>query len=138
MASPRELIQRWRASLLECLPPRLRSVIGKEKAQLRLSLGEEGLDARMERGEASESIGTLRPANVEGLRGVFTGVAAGQGLIKIVDGKPTLNRDEAALSGQWTARDLWLHKDLGGFDTKLALQVPAHGAVLLKLSPNPK
>ncbi len=50
----------------------------------------------------------------------------------------TLNWDEAKLSGKWTARDLWQHKDLGIFDTKLALQVPAHGAVLLKLSPASK
>ena len=47
----------------------------------------------------------------------------------------TLNWDEAALSGKWTVRDLWQHKDMGAFDAKLALQVPAHGAVLLKLSP---
>jgi alpha-galactosidase len=32
------------------------------------------------------------------------------------------------------ARDLWQHKNLGTFDSRLALQVPAHGAVLLKLS----
>ncbi|MGA2175659.1 MAG: alpha-galactosidase, partial [Verrucomicrobiota bacterium] len=47
----------------------------------------------------------------------------------------TLNWDEAALAGKWIVRDLWQHKDLGAFDAKLALQVPAHGAVLLKLSP---
>ncbi len=47
----------------------------------------------------------------------------------------TLNWDEAALSGRWTARDHWQHKDLGAFDAKLALQVPAHGAMLLKLVP---
>jgi hypothetical protein len=50
----------------------------------------------------------------------------------------TLNWDETALSGKWTARDLWQHKDLGAFDAKLPLQVPAHGAVLLKLSPTTK
>lgn len=47
----------------------------------------------------------------------------------------TLNWDEAKLSGKWTARDIWRHKDLGTFDAKLALQVLAHGAVLLKLRP---
>jgi len=46
----------------------------------------------------------------------------------------TLNWDEASLSGKWTARDLWQHKNLGKFDTRLILQVPAHGAVLLKLT----
>ena len=50
----------------------------------------------------------------------------------------TLNWDEAALSGKWIARDLWQHKNLGKCDTELALQVPAHGAVLLKLSPASK
>ena len=50
----------------------------------------------------------------------------------------TLNWDEASLSGKWIARDLWQHKNLGKFDTKLTMQVPAHGAVLLKLSPASK
>jgi alpha-galactosidase len=50
----------------------------------------------------------------------------------------TLNCDEAALSGKWIARDLWLHKNLGEFDTRLTLQVPAHGAVLLRLTPAAK
>ena len=50
----------------------------------------------------------------------------------------TLNWDDAALSGRWAARDLWQHKDLGAFDAKLALQVPSHGAVLLKFSPASK
>jgi alpha-galactosidase len=44
-----------------------------------------------------------------------------------------VNRDEAGISGKWTARDLWQHKDLGTFDAKLTFTVPAHGAVLLKL-----
>jgi alpha-galactosidase len=46
----------------------------------------------------------------------------------------TLIWDEAKLSGNWTARDLWQHKNLGTFDAKVALPVPPHGAVLLKLS----
>ncbi len=50
----------------------------------------------------------------------------------------TLDWIEASLSGRWIARDLWQHKNLGSFDTKLTLQVPAHGAVLLKLTPAPK
>jgi alpha-galactosidase len=50
----------------------------------------------------------------------------------------TLDWDKAALSGAWTARDLWQHKDLRTFGAKLALQVPRPGAVLLKLSPAPK
>jgi alpha-galactosidase len=50
----------------------------------------------------------------------------------------SLNWEEAKLSGKWTARDLWQHKDLGPLDTKLARTVPPHGAVLLKLSPGAK
>jgi len=50
----------------------------------------------------------------------------------------TLNWDEAALSGKWIVRDLWRHKNLGNFDSKLTLQVPSHGAVLLKLTPASK
>jgi hypothetical protein len=47
----------------------------------------------------------------------------------------TLNWEDAKLSGKWTARDLWQHKDVGEVETKFTVQVPAHGAVLLKLSP---
>ena len=47
----------------------------------------------------------------------------------------TLNGDEATLTGKWIVRDLWQHENLGILDAKLTLQVPAHGAVLLKLSP---
>jgi hypothetical protein len=50
----------------------------------------------------------------------------------------TLNWNEAALTNKWIVRDLWRHENLGIADTKLALQVPAHGAVLLKLSPASK
>ena len=46
-----------------------------------------------------------------------------------------LDWNDASLSGKWVARDLWQHRDLGEFNGKLALQVPAHGGVLLKLSP---
>ena len=46
----------------------------------------------------------------------------------------TLNREGAKISGQWAARDLWQHKDLGEFESSMAQQVPAHGAVLLKLT----
>jgi hypothetical protein len=50
----------------------------------------------------------------------------------------TLHWDEGSFSGKWIARDLWQHKNLGKFDTKLTMQVPAHGAVLLKLAPASK
>ena len=46
----------------------------------------------------------------------------------------SLNWEDATLSGQWKARDLWQHKDLGSTDTKFATTVPPHGAVLLRLS----
>ena len=46
-----------------------------------------------------------------------------------------LNWNDAALSGKWVARDLWKHTDLGEFNDKISLQVPAHGSVLLKLTP---
>jgi hypothetical protein len=54
------------------------------------------------------------------------------------DAEVTFYWDEAKLVGMWTARDLWQHKDLGVFDAKLTMRVPAHGAVLLKLRPAPK
>lgn len=50
----------------------------------------------------------------------------------------TFNLDEANLSGKWAVRDLWQHKDLGIFESKLTINVPAHGAVLLKLNPKRK
>jgi hypothetical protein len=47
----------------------------------------------------------------------------------------TLDWEAAKLTGKWAARDLWQHKDLGEFETKISLTVPAHGTVLLKLTP---
>jgi alpha-galactosidase len=47
----------------------------------------------------------------------------------------SLNWDDAQLAGKWTARDLWQHKDLGTFQAKISLPVPAHGTVLLRLRP---
>lgn len=46
----------------------------------------------------------------------------------------TLEWDAAKLEGKWIARDLWQHKDLGPFENKLTLTVPAHGTALLKLT----
>ena len=43
-----------------------------------------------------------------------------------------VNFTELGLAGQWKARDLWQHKDLGS-DAKLTLPIPPHGAALLKL-----
>ena len=40
---------------------------------------------------------------------------------------------DAGLNGEFAARDLWQHKDLGDFTGQLTLPVPAHGAVLLQL-----
>ena len=36
---------------------------------------------------------------------------------------------ELGLAGQWKARDLWQHKDLGS-DAKLTLPIPPHGSAL--------
>jgi len=43
-----------------------------------------------------------------------------------------LSWTDAGLTGRHTLRDLWAHKDLGAFKTKYSVQVPAHGAVLLR------
>ena len=36
-----------------------------------------------------------------------------------------------------SARDLWLHKDLGKFNETMTVEVPRHGVVLLKVAPAP-
>lgn len=41
---------------------------------------------------------------------------------------------DAELTGKWTVRDIWQHKDLGPADTKVTMTVPPHWAALLKLS----
>ena len=47
----------------------------------------------------------------------------------------TLNWSDVGLTGKQALRDLWAHKDLGVFDAKYSVQVPAHGAVLLRTRP---
>ena len=34
-----------------------------------------------------------------------------------------------------TVRDLWKHKDIGSTKDKMQFDIPAHGVVLLKLTP---
>jgi len=51
------------------------------------------------------------------------------------DTEVSLRWEDAKLVGNWLARDVWQKKDMGSFDAKLAVTVPAHGAVLLKLTP---
>lgn len=46
-----------------------------------------------------------------------------------------LHFDDLGYKGTVSVRDLWLHKDLGGFQDVYKVEVPAHGAVLLRISP---
>jgi hypothetical protein len=41
--------------------------------------------------------------------------------------------EEAALSGNWTARDLWEQKELGAVNGRIVVPVPPHGVALLRL-----
>jgi hypothetical protein len=43
-----------------------------------------------------------------------------------------LNWTDAGLNGKQALRDLWAHQDLGTFEEKYSVQVPAHGVVLLR------
>jgi alpha-galactosidase len=47
--------------------------------------------------------------------------------------KMTVYFPHLGLTGQVTARDLWLKKDLGTFHGKFSVNVPAHGVVLVRL-----
>jgi len=49
----------------------------------------------------------------------------------------TVNRSGLGLNGKNTLRDLWQQKNIGEFDDRFTSKVPAHGAVLLKISPCP-
>jgi alpha-galactosidase len=45
----------------------------------------------------------------------------------------TANWSDLGLEGAHSVRDLWLHKDVGTFRDRYTVEVPAHGAVLLKI-----
>lgn len=45
----------------------------------------------------------------------------------------TLNLSDISVYGKQKIRDLWLHKNLGVFNSKLNYEVPSHGVVLLKI-----
>jgi alpha-galactosidase len=47
--------------------------------------------------------------------------------------KMTATWKELGISGRQPVRDLWLHRDLGTFDSAFSAEVPAHGAVLVKI-----
>jgi hypothetical protein len=46
-----------------------------------------------------------------------------------------LDWNEAGLAGKQKLRDLWDHRDMGGFEEKFSVPVPAHGAALLLAAP---
>jgi alpha-galactosidase len=45
----------------------------------------------------------------------------------------TVNWADIGVRGRQPVRDLWLHKDVGAFEDKYSVEVPAHGAVMLKI-----
>ncbi len=45
----------------------------------------------------------------------------------------TVNWSDLKIKGGKPVRDLWLHKNVGSFSDKYSVEVPAHGAVLLKI-----
>ncbi|HLJ54859.1 MAG TPA: glycoside hydrolase family 27 protein, partial [Chthonomonadaceae bacterium] len=46
----------------------------------------------------------------------------------------TADRAALRLAGRWRVRDCWQHKDLGTLGERIAIDVPAHGAALLRLT----
>ena len=59
--------------------------------------------------------------------GLFNRVPAAQAV--------TLDWKNAGLTGKQTLRNLWSHQDLGAFETRYSVEVPGHGAVLLRTRP---
>jgi len=51
------------------------------------------------------------------------------------DGTVTAHWKDLKLNGKQTARDLWRQKELGVFENSFSAAVPAHGVVLIKLTP---
>jgi len=45
----------------------------------------------------------------------------------------TVTWTELGLTGSWAVRDLWLHRNMGESTDRCTAEVPAHGAVLLKV-----
>ena len=43
--------------------------------------------------------------------------------------------DDLALTGRFSARNLWERRDLGTFDGRMTMSVPGHGAQMLKVRP---
>ena len=45
----------------------------------------------------------------------------------------TVTWTELGLTGSWAVRDLWLHKNVGEFTDRYTVEVPVHGAALLRI-----
>jgi alpha-galactosidase len=52
--------------------------------------------------------------------------------------KVTARRTDVGIAGAYAARDPWRQKDLGRFSNDFAAELPAHGSMLLKLTPEKK
>jgi len=54
------------------------------------------------------------------------------------DARVTVKWSDLGISGKKPVRDLWMHKEVGTFDTEYSEMVPAHGCVVVKVGkPNP-
>lgn len=47
--------------------------------------------------------------------------------------KITVSLKELGLSGNWSIRDLWMHKDLGKLSDKFTTDVPSHGCSVIRI-----
>jgi alpha-galactosidase len=45
----------------------------------------------------------------------------------------TVRWTDIGVKGRQPVRDLWLHKEVGSFEDRYSVEVPAHGAVMLKI-----
>lgn len=72
-------------------------------------------------------------------RPLFDGAKA-VGLVNAGDenAKVTVKWSDIGVGGKQPVRDLWLHKDVGSFESEYSVMVPAHGCVVVKIGrPNP-
>ncbi len=61
----------------------------------------------------------------------------GLGLFNRDDKRQTVRAhwSDLEIEGNWELRDLWAHADLGMFDHEFSVEVPAHGCVVLRMTP---
>ena len=98
-------------------------------------LGKAATRVREERSRRLTGDGRLRNCRIQARPLADKSLAVGVFNLAEQDDTVEVRGDDLALTGRFSARNLWERRDLGTFDGRMTMSVPGHGAQMLKVRP---